>query len=289
MNGLLDQSTVYPPNGGYAPHVTPPTQQQQQQVSGTTYPTNGGYAPEATPPTQQPTSQPSAQPTTQPSAQPEPESWRTRFQGLLGQFKRRVDHADNYFNKQGGLDFNRTGYVEQTQAQPQTQSQDTGQPGGNYTGGTVAQGLMALTSQDHPLAKAAETRALQSMNERGLLNSSLAVGAAEQARLDSMLPIAQQDASAQQALQNIGIQYGYQAQQQALSNMTAIQATTNQAITAIQNNLDMTPEQRGVAIQELLQIQQAQTNFLFSASGIAQTQFTFPSLGQSTLDETANG
>lgn len=68
---------------------------------------------------------------------------------------------------------------------------------------TVAQQFQDLSSMDSPLLKQARARATrdvgQKMNQRGLLNSSLAMGAvteaADQAVYDKILPIAQQDAT----------------------------------------------------------------------------------------------
>lgn len=59
---------------------------------------------------------------------------------------------------------------------------------------SVQEQLTGLLAQDSPYMQQAETGALQQSNERGLLNSSLAVEAAEGARIAAALPIAQQDA-----------------------------------------------------------------------------------------------
>lgn len=68
---------------------------------------------------------------------------------------------------------------------------------------TVAQQFQDLSSMDSPLLKQARARATrnvnQQMNQRGLINTSLAMGAvteaADQAVYDKILPIAQQDAT----------------------------------------------------------------------------------------------
>jgi hypothetical protein len=59
----------------------------------------------------------------------------------------------------------------------------------------VASRLAHLTSEDSPLMKQARTSGLQAANARGLLNSSIGVGASEDARCRAALPIAQQEAS----------------------------------------------------------------------------------------------
>jgi hypothetical protein len=60
---------------------------------------------------------------------------------------------------------------------------------------TVADRLKALMDENSPLAQQARTHALEAMNDRGLVNSSMAEGAAEQAAYNAMLQIAQQDAN----------------------------------------------------------------------------------------------
>lgn len=61
---------------------------------------------------------------------------------------------------------------------------------------TVEGRLNGLLSQDSNYIKRARTEAAQTSNRRGMLNSSMAAGAAEGAAIDRALPIAQQDAAA---------------------------------------------------------------------------------------------
>ncbi len=61
---------------------------------------------------------------------------------------------------------------------------------------TVEGRLSGLLSQNNPYIDRARTRAAQMSNRRGMLNSSMAAGAAEGAAIDRALPIAQQDARA---------------------------------------------------------------------------------------------
>ena len=65
---------------------------------------------------------------------------------------------------------------------------------GNVT--TLEDRLTGLLNKDSDYMQLARTNALQSMNKRGLLNSSMAVGASQAAAIAAGLPIAQQDASA---------------------------------------------------------------------------------------------
>jgi hypothetical protein len=61
---------------------------------------------------------------------------------------------------------------------------------------TVAENVKKIVASDSPLMQQAATRASMKMNERGLLNSSQAIGAGQAAVYDAALPIAQQDAGA---------------------------------------------------------------------------------------------
>lgn len=60
---------------------------------------------------------------------------------------------------------------------------------------TVQTQLEQIIAADSPLMQQARARALQAANERGLLNSSMAVTAGQSALYDAAMPIAQQDAS----------------------------------------------------------------------------------------------
>ena len=63
---------------------------------------------------------------------------------------------------------------------------------------TVEGRLPGILATDNPLMKAAETYGLQLGNKRGLLDSSISVGAAQGEMIKAALPIAQQDAQAMQ-------------------------------------------------------------------------------------------
>jgi hypothetical protein len=82
----------------------------------------------------------------------------------------------------------------------------------------------SIIDKASPLMQRAETRALQQMNRRGLMNSSMAVGAGQTAVIDAASQIANADA-------------GY-SQQQALANQNAQNAAA-QANAAMRGNLGM--------------------------------------------------
>ena len=62
----------------------------------------------------------------------------------------------------------------------------------------VSDQIQGLIAAESPLMQQAENRAMQQMNQRGLLNSSMAVGAGQSALYDAAFPIAKADAEMQQ-------------------------------------------------------------------------------------------
>ena len=75
--------------------------------------------------------------------------------------------------------------MQQYQAQERAVNEDTE---------TVKSQLASILAQDSPLMQRARTIATQNMNQRGLVNSSMAQGAGVAAMIDRATPIAQQDA-----------------------------------------------------------------------------------------------
>ena len=91
-----------------------------------------------------------------------------------------------------------TGYTEGT-ANAYGYNADTGtaskwniDTGSNQT---VQKQLKGIIEANSPLMQQARTNALQAMNQRGLVNSSMAIGAGQDAVIRQALPIAQQDAT----------------------------------------------------------------------------------------------
>lgn len=87
---------------------------------------------------------------------------------------------------------------------------DTGQDLPALQDAGVASRVAALTSEDSPLIKQARTSGLQAANARGVLNSSIGIGAAENEAYRAALPIAQQEAA--QAQQTNTQRYDLSAQ-----------------------------------------------------------------------------
>lgn len=119
-----------------------------------------------------------------------------------------------------------------------------------------------LTSQDNPLMKAAETTGKQFANERGLLSSSMAAGAVEAERLNTVMPLVQQnaqirgqfdltnlDTSSRERL--IGVEQEWNRVIQRDVNAAAFWQTSIDGYLDVLNNKDLTPEQMSAARDEL--------------------------------------
>jgi hypothetical protein len=78
---------------------------------------------------------------------------------------------------------------------------------------TVQGQMTSLLDKGGDYMKRAETKGLQMANQRGLLNSSFAVGAAHGAAIDAAMPIAQQDAKTHHSQSMTNQQSNNQAQQ----------------------------------------------------------------------------
>lgn len=101
---------------------------------------------------------------------------------------------------------------------------------------TMYGNVMKITQADDPFMQAAATAAKQQMNTKGLLNSSLAIGAGQQAAYQAAMPIAQFDANAKKS---VGDMQFNADQQTNLNNATAANSmstfnaeTTNKATMA---------------------------------------------------------
>jgi len=117
-------------------------------------------------------------------------------------------------------------YAQQATATPATSQ---GYSSTDWTVGkdqTVAGNIEGLTDPNSPLNQQAAAQALQTSNKRGLVNSSLAVTAGQDAILKNAMPIAQQDASTRATA----------AQTNAGAKNTAAQFTANAGNQAALNN-----------------------------------------------------
>ena len=102
-------------------------------------------------------------------------------------------------------------------------------------GNTVEGRMSGLLSRNSDYMKRAESRANLLANSRGILNSTMAVGAAHGAAIDAALPIAQQDSSQdlQMNLANVGYentaaQYGAEASRERENLQAGLEQDTRQ-------------------------------------------------------------
>lgn len=137
---------------------------------------------------------------------------------------------------------------------------------------TVNGQLQNIVNKDSPLMQLAANRADQLSNSRGLLNSSLAVGAAQDAVIQNALPIAQNDASTYSNAAANNVQTDNNAAQynaSALNNTAQFNQNMGQTINA--SNLDSQTKQYLSQVQANYQtLMQANTSSSQLFSNITQ-------------------
>lgn len=111
----------------------------------------------------------------------------------------------------------------------------------NSTDQTVAGQVQKITAADSPLMQQARTTALQGMNQRGLVNSSLAGTAAQSAVLGAAMPIAQQDANTSASIAKYNADTRNNANQ---FNVQQQNAMTSQNLSGAQQSFSMSEEQK---------------------------------------------
>ena len=129
--------------------------------------------------------------------------------------------------------------TQPSQSSNASQSQGSGRRGFiNEATDTVESRMTGLLSQDSDYMRSAETAGRQAAASRGLSNSSMAVGAAEAARINAALPIAQQDASlyGQSSLSTQGHSQNTDLTNQQFENSTALNTQQNQHATSMQDS-----------------------------------------------------
>lgn len=118
---------------------------------------------------------------------------QTNLQNTQGQLAGAEDRLGTY--REGGPVTGENGYGEAKQAQDYNASTyDAEYAVVDQDTDTVEGRLAGLLDKGSPLMQRAETKAMQKANQRGLMNSSMAVGAAQNAVIDAALPIATTDA-----------------------------------------------------------------------------------------------
>ena len=161
----------------------------------------------------------------------------------------------------------------------------------------VASRVAAISSGNSDLMKAARTQGLQSMQRRGLGNSSMAIGAAQGAALNAATPIASQEASqiAQKNLTRMGADADMEKTRAALAAdqqkaiLSSVTDLTGQRFNALSNTLsnDKIPATTRSAVQSSINAQYQQAiDQLQNLYGISlsrpATQPSTPSAGSLT-------
>lgn len=135
---------------------------------------------------------------------------------------------------------------------------------------SVADKVKQLSSQDSPLMQQAKTDGLKVANRRGLLNSSMAAGASQDATLRQVLPIASQDAN--QAFQKnmqasdftlkmVGQDddQNWQSSEKSLdrtlqTDLSAADRASTEGIAKAQRDLDLLMQTNNISLQDRQQV-----------------------------------
>ena len=153
---------------------------------------------------------------------------------------------------------------------------------GNNPMDTVQGQMQDIMSQDNNLMRQARTQGLQQANQRGLLNSSMAVGASQDAMARQALPIAQQDAGAQQDLNKLQASSAANAWGVMANNTTDIVAQGMEGIANIQANPDIKAADKTKMIEQITQMRdtdiQFQQDLYEGLSGYLADTNLFPNL-----------
>ncbi|MDV7394716.1 hypothetical protein RZS08_25250, partial [Arthrospira platensis SPKY1] len=109
---------------------------------------------------------------------------------------------------------------------------------------TVEGRLANILATDSPLMQRAATQGMQFANSRGLLNSTIAAGAAQGEMIDRATPIAQQDASQAWQRQNIALADQQARELEYIRNdiqfsQMALQQAINQGDMQLANKLEL--------------------------------------------------
>lgn len=147
---------------------------------------------------------------------------------------------------------------------------------------TVAGQVKNVIAEDGPLSQMAVARSNEQMNNRGLINSSMAVGAGQKALYESALPIAQADAAlnANAAQFNANSTNALQSQSNQIRQQTA---TSNFQVAADQAKADIDNQFKASIVNA-----DAQTKaFLEQTANETKTQLTNIEADYKTLIQTS--
>lgn len=153
---------------------------------------------------------------------------------------------------------------------------------------TVAGQVDSILAGDSPLMQRARTMATQQMAQRGLVNSSMAVGAGQAAMIDRALPIAQQDANTYNAVASENMAARNQAGvfNAGAQNQSSLQ-TSQQKFAGAQADLDRAQQLvlSNNSIEAQKQLQVAQQQFAAAQADLDRTQQTNLQNSQQTFQQ----
>lgn len=126
---------------------------------------------------------------------------------------------------------------------------------------TVQGQLDSALKSNSPLMKRAATQGKQYANSRGLLNSSTGAGAAQGAMIDAAMPMAQQDAGAQQDLNKLQASSAANAWGVLADNTTDIVAQGMEGIANINANPDISQSNKTKMINQIKKMRDTDIQF----------------------------
>ncbi|MDR5867921.1 hypothetical protein [Halomonas koreensis] len=147
---------------------------------------------------------------------------------------------------------------------------------------TVQGQLNGILNSNSKLMKTAATQGKQQANQRGLLNSSMGIGASQNAMINSALPIAQQDAGYQQELGKLSATSASNAWGVMANNITDIVAQGMEGIANINANPDISQADKTKMIDQITSMRDTDIEFqkgLYqNMSGFLRNSGLFPNL-----------
>lgn len=182
----------------------------------------------------------------------------------MADFTGQTPGSKDYLNTQHQGQMPQQNLVNTAQHKPEERSFD----GSRYNmtpDQTVEHRLEGILSKDSPLMQRAATSGMQYGNSRGLLNSSMAAGAAQGAMIDRATPIAQQDASQAWQRQNQSLDHQNQRdmtyiQDDLQRNQMALQQAIQQGNMQLANQLEQLINEQQTHLQRgSMQLQHGQT------------------------------
>lgn len=146
----------------------------------------------------------------------------------------------------------------------------------------VSKRVTGLMSQDSPLMRQATTAGMTTASRRGLINSSIAAGAAQDAALKYVVPIASQEAS------QISTANNNLANNNASAAQLASSLASQEKISAENNAADWQKTQASLASQEKLNTANLNSDWQKTQASLASQEKIATANNQAEADKTAS-